>query len=776
MKHETGLWEAVVLRFCQISLSLAFLLLGALLAVPPFAGSASAQTAASGVLERVDVQGNQRIEALTVQSYMTIAAGEPLDAGKVDQSLKALFATGLFADVSIRRQGNVLVVNVVENPIINRLAFEGNRRIDDDVLEPEVQLRPRIVYTRSRVQSDVQRILQVYRRNGRFATSVEPKVVQLEQNRVDLIFEINEGPVTGIRRIDIIGNRNFDDGKLRRAIATKESRWYRFFSSDDSYDPDRVTLDRELLRKFYLERGYADFRVLSAVAELTHDRSDFFLTFTVEEGELYKFGKVELATTLRNLDPETLRGSLSIVEGETYNAEAIEETIDNLNFAVGRLGYAFVDIRPKVTRLREERVIELVLQINEGPRVYIDRINITGNIRTLDKVVRREMKLVEGDAFNTAKLRRSRQQIRRLGFFDKVDVAQKQGETADKVAIDVDVQERSTGELSFGLGISTTESVIGDISIRERNLLGKAQDLKLSLGLSATRQQIDLSFTEPYFLDRNLSAGFDVFSLKEDQQDRSSFDEQSKGFSLRSRFPITENLKQGLRYTLRSDTIENINNSTSPLISLDEGDYLTSSISYDLTYDTRDDIFLPTKGIIIRGGQDFAGVGGDVRYVRSAARWAYYYAITRDLVASLGLKGGHIIGLGQDVRVLNRFFLGGDDFRGFESGGVGPRDRSTDDAIGGNAYFVTTGELRFPIGLPNDFGVLGRAFTEIGTLLDPDVSGADLQDSKAPRMSLGVGVSWRSPFGPIRVDLAQALIKESFDKEELFRFSFGTRF
>ncbi len=776
MTHEAGLREAVLLRFRQITLSLAFLLLGVLLIVPPFAIPAAAQTAASGVLERVDVVGNQRIEALTVQSYMTIAAGDPLDPGKVDQSLKALFATGLFADVSIRRQGNVLVVNVVENPIINRLAFEGNRRIEDDVLEPEVQLRPRIVYTRSRVQSDVQRILQVYRRNGRFAASVEPKVVQLEQNRVDLIFEINEGPVTGIRRIDIIGNRNFDDGKLRRAIATKESRWYRFFSSDDSYDPDRVTLDRELLRKFYLERGYADFRVLSAVAELTHDRSDFFLTFTVEEGELYKFGKIELATTLRNLDPETLRGSLSIVEGETYNAEAIEETIDRLNFAVGRLGYAFVDIRPKVKRLREERIVELVLQINEGPRVYIDRINITGNIRTLDKVIRREMKLVEGDAFNTAKLRRSRQQIRRLGFFDKVDVAQKQGETADKVVIDVDVQERSTGELSFGIGVSTTEAVVGDISIRERNLLGKAQDLKLSLGLSATRQQVDLSFTEPYFLDRNLAAGFDVFSQKEDQQDRSSFDEQRQGFSLRARFPITENLKQGLRYTLRSDTLENINNNTSSLISLDEGSYVTSAMSYSLTYDTRDDIFLPTRGIIIGGGQELAGLGGDIKYVRSTAKWSYYYAITRDLVANLALKGGHIIGLGQDVRVLNRFFLGGDDFRGFESGGVGPRDSATDDSIGGNTYFVTTGELRFPIGLPNDFGVLGRAFAEIGTLLDPDVSGANLQDAKTPRMSIGVGLSWSSPFGPIRVDLAQAVIKESFDKEEIFRFSFGTRF
>ena len=747
-----------------------------LLAALPVVAQTAPQSVSSVTIVRIDVQGNQRIEALTIQSYMAIKAGDPYVSGRVDQSLKALFATGLFADVSIRRQGTVLVVTVVENPIINRLAFEGNRRILNEALEPEVQLRPRIVYTRSRVQADVQRILQVYRRNGRFAASVEPKVVQLEQNRVDLIFEISEGPVTGVRRIDIIGNRNFSDGKLRRTIATKESRWYRFYTSDDTYDPDRVTLDRELLRKFYLERGYADFRVLSAVADLTHDRSDFFITFTVEEGELYKFGKIDLSTSLNNLDPEILREFLTIVEGETYNAEEIELSIEQLNFAVGRLGYAFVDIRPQVNRRRDERLINLVFRIDEGPRVKIGRINITGNIRTLDKVIRREITLVEGDAFNTAKLRRSRQNIRRLGFFDKVDVAQRQGETPDKAIIDVDVQERSTGELSFGIGVSTAETVVGDISIRERNLLGKAQDLRLTLGFSATRQQVDLSFTEPYFLDRNVSAGFDVFNRKKDQQDRSSFDEQARGFALRSRFPITENLKQGLRYTLRSDRIENTNNDTSPFIQLDEGDYVTSSVSYNLTYDTRDDVALPSTGIIIRGGQEIAGLGGDVQYIQSTAKMAYYHPFTRDIVGSMTLSGGTIFGIGQDVRVLNRFFLGGATLRGFESGGVGPRDSQTDDAIGGNTYAVLSGEMRFPIGLPNDFGVLGRAFAETGTLLNPDVSGANLQDSKDPRFSIGVGLSWRSPFGPIRIDLAQAVIKEDFDKDELFRFSFGTRF
>ena len=765
------------MRFRLITLSFAITLSSVMFGAPVLpVPTLAAETASGRVISRIDVQGNQRIEALTIQSYMVIAAGDRFDAGRVDQSLKALFATGLFADVSMRRQGGSLVVVVAENPIINRLAFEGNRRITDEVLEQEVQLRPRVVYTRSRVQADAQRILQVYRRNGRFAASVEPKVVQLEQNRVDLIFEIGEGPVTGIRRIDVIGNRNFDDGKLRRAIATKESRWYRFYSSDDNYDPDRVTLDRELLRKFYLERGYADFRVVSAVADLTHDRSDFFLTFTVEEGELYKFGEIDLTTTLRGLDPDSLRGIITIIEGETYNAELIGESIEKLNFAVGRLGYAFVDIRPRVSRHRDKRLIDLVFKINEGPQVYIDRVNITGNSRTLDQVIRREMQLVEGDAFNAAKLRRSRQKIRRLGFFDKIDVAQKQGDTPDKVVIDVDVQERSTGELSFGFGLSSTENVLGDISIRERNLLGKAQDLKLSLSLSPTRQQIDLSFTEPYFLDRKLSAGFDVFSKRLDQQDRSSFDQETRGLSLRSGFYVTQNLQQGLRYTVRQEKIQNITTSTSPFIRLNEGDSVTSALSYDLVYDTRDDIFLPTRGVIIGGRQDFAGLGGDVRYIKSTGRWAYYHPITRNVVGSLSWIGGHIVGLGQDVGVLDRYFLGGDKFGGFASGGVGPRDSATDDAIGGNTFYVVTGEVRFPIGLPQNFGVLGRVFSQVGSLAGPDVIGANLLDTPDPRMSAGVGLSWRSPFGPISLDLAQALIKQKFDKVELVRGSFGSKF
>jgi outer membrane protein insertion porin family len=731
----------------------------------------------SGIADLVQVEGNQRIEADTIRSYMQLDASNPYEAAAVDRSLKALFATGLFADVTIRRQGDRIVVAVVENPIINRVAFEGNKRVSDKNLEQEVQLRARVVYTRARVQADVQRVIQVYRRGGRFSATVEPKVIQLAQNRVDLIFEIDEGPVTGIRRINFIGNKKFDDERLRRAIATKESRWYRFFSSDDTYDPDRLTLDRELLRKFYLGRGHADFRVVSAVAELTPDQADFFVTFTVEEGELYKFGKVEIASELKNLDPARLRLQLKTLENEVYNAELIDKTIEDLTFEVGRLGYAFVDIKPRVRRDREARTIAITYEINEGPRVYVERIDITGNVRTLDSVIRREFRLAEGDAFNTAKLRRSRQRIRALGFFDKVEVTQARGSTPDRTVVNVDVQERSTGELSFGAGFSSTETIIGDIGLRERNLLGRGQDLRLDLSASPRRQQIDLSFTEPYLLGQNLAGGIDLFQRRRDLQDRSGYNEIARGASLRTGFPLTEEIGFSIRYFVRQDRILDVNALASRFVQAAAGGSITSGVGYAFGYDTRDDRFEPTSGMVARFGQDIAGLGGSLHYIRSNVSYSYFYPLGEEWVASFAMQGGHITGvLGDNVNINNRFFVGGDNFRGFRLGGIGPRDIQTADALGANVYGVGTVELKFPLGLPQELGLFGRTFTDFGTATSLDEVGGGIFDSKSLRVSLGVGISWRSPFGPIRVDLSRPVLKESLDEPETFRFSFGTRF
>ncbi|MGE3743142.1 MAG: outer membrane protein assembly factor BamA, partial [Geminicoccaceae bacterium] len=475
-----------------------------------------AQTA--GVISRVVVEGNQRIEPSTVESYLAIRAGEPYDAQKVDDSIKSLYATGLFEDVAIQLQGDQLVVRVTENPIINRIAFEGNKRLDTKVLESEIQLRPRVVYTRARVQNAVNRILELYRRNGRYAAKVEPKIIELDQNRVDLVFEISEGPTTGIGGIAFIGNEAYSDSTLRGVIQTRETAWYRFLSSDDTYDPDRLSFDEELLRRFYNARGYADFQVISAVAELTPDGKSFYITFTLEEGPQYTFGEVKVDTTLEDLGVEQLERLVATESGETYDADEVEATIQALTDEVGRLGYAFVDIQPQLRKDPEKLTVDLTYQINEGQKVYVERIDISGNVRTLDKVIRREFRLAEGDAFNTALLRRSQQRLRNLGFFESVDITTEQGSAPDKVVIKTKVVERSTGELSFGAGFSTDDGVLGDIRLSERNFLGRGQDLRANLTVSQRRQLIDISFTEPYFLDRDLAAGFDLFDSRTDFQ------------------------------------------------------------------------------------------------------------------------------------------------------------------------------------------------------------------------------------------------------------------
>ncbi len=729
------------------------------------------------IINAIRIEGNQRIEAETIRSYMPIAVGDTINAEKMNRALKSLFATGLFADVKIRREGSVLVVSVVENPIINRIAFEGNRRISDEALSAEVQLRPRVVYTRTKVQKDVARILSIYRRSGRFAATVDPKVIQLPQNRVDLVFEINEGPLTKIRRINFIGNKRFSDSTLREKIATKESRWYRFLTSDDTYDPDRLTFDRELLRRFYLSKGYVDFRVISAVAELTRDRTGFFITFTVDEGDRYRIGKVDIESKLRGLDVNALRDLIETQAGDWYNANLVEKTIQTLTDAIGSKGYAFVDVRPKVDRDRKNRVVNLTYEIGEGPRVFVERININGNFRTLDKVIRREFQLVEGDAFNTAKLRRSEQRIRDLGFFDKVDVKTREGSAPDKAIIDVEVSEQATGSLTFGAGLSSLEGPVADVSLRERNLLGRGQDLKLSFSISGRRQRIDLSFTEPYFLDRELAAGFDLFRRSVDVTDQSAFNQDSVGLTLRMGYPVTEQLRHSLRYTIRRDKITDVDATASIFIKSQEGANTTSSIGQSLAYDTRDSRLNPTEGYLLQLKQDIAGLGGDIRYFRNEVSARYYYPFTPKWVGSVAANVGNIFGLfGKDVRLNDRFFIGGSRLRGFATAGIGPRDAATRDALGGNTFATASVQLSFPLGFPAEFNVRGRTFIDAGTLTGLDESGSGILDTAAPRVSGGFGVSYISPFGPIHIDFAIPFIKESFDDTETVRFTFGTRF
>ncbi|HWA46026.1 MAG TPA: outer membrane protein assembly factor BamA [Hypericibacter adhaerens] len=727
----------------------------------------------------IRVEGNQRIESETVRSYMQISPGDPFEPVRVDRALKALFATGLFADVTFQRDGRTLVVVVKENPIINELAFEGNDRIDDKQLQSEVQLRPRTVYTQTRVQEDTKRILELYRRSGRYAATVEPKVIPLDQNRVNLVFEINEGSLTTVERIDFVGNKAFSDSTLRDQILTKETAFYRFLTNSDIYDPDRLAADQDALTKYYTSNGYADFEVVSAVAELSSDLKSFFITFTVDEGDLYNFGKINVDSRLKDLDPETLQQYLETSEGDTYDSSAVQKSIDQMTTAIGTLGYAFVKIEPRLERATDDKgnkIINLTYVVEEGPRVFVNRIDITGNVRTLDKVIRREFRISEGDAFNSTKLTRTRQRIQNLGFFSKVDISAKPADEPDKIDLAVNVEEQSTGELTFGIGYSTGDGPLGQINLRERNLLGLGQDLRLDFTISGRNSQVNLSYTDPYFMDEPIAAGVDAFRTETDRSE-SSFQQSRLGGGLRAAYDIQEYLRQTWRYRFTRNDIYDVDNDASLAIKQQKGVSYSSLVGQDLIYDRRDNRFDPRTGYYLQLSTDFSGLGGDVYYAAGEVYGGYYYTFLGDITASAEGQVGYIQGVfGDDVRIIDSFSLGGNTFRGFKIGGLGPRDRATGDFLGGNMYYVGSIQLAFPLGLPEEYQIRGRVFSDFGSLWNSDLSTPTSVDENVLRVSIGSGITWKSPFGPIAVDLAYPIVKQDYDKEEYFRFSVGTRF
>ncbi len=742
-----------------------------------FATNRGVLAQSGGVVDQIIINGAQRVEAGTIRSYVLVKSGDPFDTDRINQSLKALFSSGLFADVTMRRVNDDLVINVVENPVINRVAFEGNDEVGDDTLEAEVGLRSRVIFTRDKVKSDLRRILTVYRRQGLFAATVQPKVIQLPQNRVDLAFEINEGEATEVERIRFIGNKEYDDGDLREVIQTRESAFYRFLSSDDTYDPDRLTLDRELLRQFYLTNGYADFKVQSAIAELTPDRESFFITFSVQEGDRYDFGKISVQSSLKDLDVAAVRAELEIEEGEHYDAAAVEDDIDTITDFAGNFGFAFVEVRPRLNRDRKKKTIDVTFEINEGPRVFVERINIVGNSRTQDRVIRREFRLVEGDAFNASKVRRSRQRLINLDFFETVNLEQLPGNAPDKTILQVEVQEKSTGQISVGAGFSTQQGILGDFGVRERNFLGLGQDAGVRVVVAARRSEIDLSFTEPYFLNRDIAAGFDIFRVRENFQKFSSFDSERIGFALRAGYSITEKLRQSWRYELKRSKVTSVRAAASRFIKRDEGSDTLSIISHNIHYEDRDNPVRPTTGFFISQSTNLAGLGGNLSFVRNRVRSAYHVPVVDEVVLTIGGDAGVVTGLGGDkVSLQERFFVGGDDLRGFSTSGVGPRDIRTNDALGAEWKYTGALELDFPLGLPAELGIAGRTFIDAGSAGGTPFSGPDLFDSTSLRASTGVGLTWESPLGPLGIDLGFPFLKEGRDKTETLRVNFGTRF
>ena len=781
-----GLLAALVV-LCSVPLSLG---LGACF------GESSAY--AQGVIQDIRVEGNKRVEPETVRSYLTFSTGDAYDPAKVDESLKALFATGLFQDVRIRREGSTIVIVLMESPIVSRVAFEGNREVEDDTLAAEVQLKARAVYTRARVQADVQRILDVYRRQGLYAAQVDPKIINLDNNRIDVVFEISEGPSTKVRAINFIGNSAFSDSQLRYVISTTQTNLLSFLKGTNVYDPDRLNLDRELLRQFYMKNGYADVRIVSATADLDRDGRGFFITFTIEEGERYRFGPIDVESALPSVNVDALRHVILTRTGRVYNAEKVEKTIEALTIEVSQQGYAFGQVRPRFERDEATHTMGIVYTIDEGPRIYIERINIVGNFRTEDNVIRREFRLSEGDAFNRLLVEAARKRLRALGFFKTVDIDTQPGSAPDRVIIVVKVEEQPTGELSFGAGYSTSEGVIGDISITERNLMGKGQYVRLGFSGSLERAQVDFSFTEPHFLDRNLAAGFDVFYKEVDFQDVASFSQRDAGGDIRLGFPIADNTQLGLRYKFEKEDIFNVSSNASLAVKESAGTSNVSSVGYTVAYDTRNLPQSPTSGIFASFSQDLAGVGGDVNYIRSVADARGYYPITNKLTLVGRVQGGNIEGWGgDDVRMTDLFFKGGETIRGFKRAGIGPRDACEDpvtgervhpcskDALGGKVYWATTAELRFPFPfIPDNLGMQGAVFVDAGSLFDPSDfalnavarEGSFIFDSSQVRLSSGFSIIWQSPLGPLRADIAQALLKADFDKTEIFRFGASTNF
>jgi outer membrane protein insertion porin family len=752
---------------------------------------AGAQT---GVVQRIDVVGAERIEQSTILAYLPIAVGDTVDPAKIDGALKALFRTDLFADVQIELRGTDLVVRVIENPIINQVVFEGNHALKEDKLRDEVQVRPRGVFTRAKVQADVQRIVELYRREGRIAATVTPEIVELPQKRVDLVFEVNEGPKSGILNINLLGNQIYSDNSLRDVIVTKESKWYRFFSNNDNYDPDRIEYDREQLRKFYRNRGFYDFHVLSAVAELAPEKNGFNVTYTIDEGGRYKFGKLTIETDLKRLDPERLKRLLPIKEGQVYQDDQVEKATDALTFAAGAAGFAFVDVRPRYTANPKTHTVDVNFQVIEGPRVYVERIDIVGNTRTIDPVIRRELLLAEGDAYNRVLVDRSKIRVRALGFFKDVDIEQIPGSAPDKTVLRVKVTEQPTGELSFSLGYSSVEQLVADIGISERNFRGRGQQVTFRISAGYLRQEVSLGFTEPHFLGRDLSGGYNIYATRYDFSTQASYQSASAGASFSLGFPLTDTSRLAATYAIHADrvTVDSAYcvpgaQTVSATLCTQRGSTFTSQVGFVYRADLRDDPVKPTKGFFLTVGQDFGGVGGNLRFVRSTINTAWYHGFTPSVVLTVQGQAGDIEPWGNDyIRINDRFFRGGDTFRGFQIAGIGPRDTLYGDALGGKLYLTGTVELSFPNGLPEQYGINTALFSDVGTLgdldrrakIDPntDLPDSNIKDNLALRASAGITVYWKSPMGPLRFDLSQVLKREPYDRTETFQFRTSTRF
>jgi outer membrane protein insertion porin family len=832
------------------------LLAALILVAAPVAGSLAAMlvpsSAAAQTLSSIEVQGNRRVEIETIRSYFKAGPDGRLDQAAIDDGLKALIETGLFEDVKINRAGGRLVVVVVENPVINRVAFEGNKKIKDEQLEAEVQSKARGTLSRPMVQSDAQRIAEVYRHAGRYDVRVDPEIIQQPNNRVDLVFTITEGGKTGVQQIDFVGNHAYSSYRLKDVIKTHESNWLSFLGNNDVYDPDRIESDRDLIRRYYLKHGFADVQVVAALSEYDPEKKGFLVTFKIEEGQQYRVAAVNFESSIPTLDGKSLASYSQVYVGSLYNAEALEKSVEQMQIEASRRGYAFAVVHPRGDRNFDAHTVTITFAIDEGPRVYIERINVRGNTRTRDYVIRREFDIAEGDAYNRALVDRAERRLKNLDFFKEVKITTEPGSSSDRIILDVNIEEKSTGDFSVSGGYSTTDGPLAEVSISERNFLGRGLFAKASVTYGEYARGVSLSFVEPYLLDYRVAAGLDVFYREQIANQYISYGTRTIGFSPRLGFGLREDLSLQLRYSLYQQEItlpwqlDNCNNidpksaaflPTPAYISqvlngvdptgnsqagflpgcladgesslpvrqeLAQGAEWVSSVGYSLDYNTLDNNKNPTDGLLVDWKQDFAGVGGDVSYLKSAVDAKYYSPMVSDIVALVHLQGGMLNQVGnQPLRMLDNFQMGPNLVRGFAPNGIGPRDLTffpytqTGDALGGTKYWGASLEFQMPFWfLPKEVGLKGAVYADAGSLWDyqgptswaatgevnglvngqPCKCAMTFDDENVIRTSVGVGLIWASPFGPLRFDYAIPITKGKYDVVQEFKFGGGTSF
>jgi outer membrane protein insertion porin family len=737
------------------------------------AGGALAET-----IRSINITGNERVEDATIETYLPFQTGDPFESAGIGDVVKTLYATGLFHEVDVRWDQGVVNIQVKENPLVNQIAVEGNENIDFDVIKENLILKPRTVFTAAKAQRDAQLIKDMYRARGRFLTRVKPQIIGRDQNRVDVVYKVEEGEETEISGIRFVGNKRFDDSDLREVVATKETAWWRFLGGNDTYDPNRLEVDKQLLRRHYLQHGYADFQVQSAVAELSRDKKSFYITFTLAEGPRYDFGNVSVQVNAEdeNLKQVNLEQELTLKTGELYDASRVEENIETLVEVLGAKGFAFLDVQPEVERHEIERKIDIVFAINPGPRVYVNRINVEGNTRTQDEVVRREMRLAEGDAFSSTKLQRSRDRINRLGYFSEVDIARAETEDPDRLDLTVKVKEQSTGEFNVGAGFSTFEGLLASADVRERNFLGRGQDVSVRFAVSELRQDFNFRFTEPYFLNQELAAGFDLFNEQTNLQSQSSFDLDNTGGAVRFGFPLNEFARNTTRIGFKETKISNVGFAASPLVAREAGKRSSATIASSISLDTRDSTITPTRGYRLTLTGTASGFGSDINYLRGLVQGSWHKEIFDEVIVSVGGRAGAISDLGEDLPIYEHFNAGGNNLRGFDLNGIGPRDRNTRDALGGMFLLGNSLEVSFPMPRLDDFGVRGVLFSDGGIVTEFEGATADVVDSQTYRISVGAGIHWQSPVGPLRIELGVPLVSADEDRTQLFNFSVGSRF